>query len=498
MRIQALILARDEAHNLDACIGSLRGVADAVLVCDTGSRDDTLGRARTLGAECLSIAWRDSFAAARNAALAAARADWVLVLDADERLASACRTRLRAALHQASPAATALALEVRTYTHDLESLGLRSVFPAVEDVPVTPGFVTELQPRLLRPRRGLQYTGRACERLTGPGALVHAGRPVAVVHHVRELGDATRRDHRERLRLRLVLREFLDTGGAPDAARLGMLLCRARRWRAGLSYLRAAERGDGADATLHLQAGVAQLHLGLIEGAIQSLHCAYRAQPGHPEVGAQLARALLCSEGTTALAQAGALLMAALEQDPELDVAVHQTAVWHRRRQEYDEARAYLHTLLDRHPGHASALRELGVVALLQGRLGEAEHSLRRACRARPEDAEAWNNLGCVLERRGLWQEARIAFLQATRFAPWQARLQRNLCLAHAACGDAPALRASTAALLSCSVDGEETLRTLRERLLEAGWIEPLHELEQWALQSGWLTEAVLPLPSRA
>jgi len=57
-------------------------------VLDTGSKDNTAALAQSLGARVEHFSWCDDFAAARNAALDAAGADWHLVLDADEYLLS--------------------------------------------------------------------------------------------------------------------------------------------------------------------------------------------------------------------------------------------------------------------------------------------------------------------------------------------------------------------------------------------------------------------------
>jgi tetratricopeptide (TPR) repeat protein len=55
---------------------------------DTGSTDSTPLQAQALGAKVLSCGWNDSFAQARNVSLSAANEPWILVLDADERIAS--------------------------------------------------------------------------------------------------------------------------------------------------------------------------------------------------------------------------------------------------------------------------------------------------------------------------------------------------------------------------------------------------------------------------
>ena len=71
---------------LPSCLESVADLADEIVVYDTGSTDRTVELARAAGARVIEGYWDDSFARARNAALAQARGDWVLSLDADETL----------------------------------------------------------------------------------------------------------------------------------------------------------------------------------------------------------------------------------------------------------------------------------------------------------------------------------------------------------------------------------------------------------------------------
>lgn len=86
-RIALCMIVRDEASFLPGCLASVVGAVDEMIVVDTGSVDATRAIARDHGATVIDHAWDDDFAAARNAALPHVRAPWVLVLDADERLA---------------------------------------------------------------------------------------------------------------------------------------------------------------------------------------------------------------------------------------------------------------------------------------------------------------------------------------------------------------------------------------------------------------------------
>ncbi|MCW5657898.1 MAG: glycosyltransferase [Burkholderiaceae bacterium] len=84
--LSLVMVARNEARCIERCLTSVRAHVDAMLVLDTGSIDGTPEMARRHGARVEHFAWCNDFAAARNAALAHADADWSLVLDADEWL----------------------------------------------------------------------------------------------------------------------------------------------------------------------------------------------------------------------------------------------------------------------------------------------------------------------------------------------------------------------------------------------------------------------------
>ncbi|WP_127534745.1 glycosyltransferase family 2 protein [Paenibacillus kobensis] len=81
------LIVRDEASSLAGCLDSIGDWADELVIVDTGSLDETRQMALSHGARVLETAWADDFAAARNTGIGQARTLWVLVMDADERLA---------------------------------------------------------------------------------------------------------------------------------------------------------------------------------------------------------------------------------------------------------------------------------------------------------------------------------------------------------------------------------------------------------------------------
>lgn len=80
------MIAKDEEATIGQAIKSALAVVDEIVVGDTGSSDNTRLIAEGYGARVIDVHWEDDFAAARNVVLAEARCDWILVLDADERL----------------------------------------------------------------------------------------------------------------------------------------------------------------------------------------------------------------------------------------------------------------------------------------------------------------------------------------------------------------------------------------------------------------------------
>jgi len=85
-KISAAFIARNEAVNISEALKSV-AFADQVVVADTGSTDNTIEIARELGAEVHSIVF-EGFGNTKNKALDFCTGDWVLFIDADERVTS--------------------------------------------------------------------------------------------------------------------------------------------------------------------------------------------------------------------------------------------------------------------------------------------------------------------------------------------------------------------------------------------------------------------------
>lgn len=85
--ISVIIVAKNEAHDIRDCILSVQPWANDVIVFDSGSTDGTQQICRDLGARVFETDWPGD-GPQKNRALAEATGDWVLCLDADERVSS--------------------------------------------------------------------------------------------------------------------------------------------------------------------------------------------------------------------------------------------------------------------------------------------------------------------------------------------------------------------------------------------------------------------------
>jgi tetratricopeptide (TPR) repeat protein len=174
--ISLCVIAKDEENMLPDLLTSVKGAVDEIVFVDTGSQDATVEIARAAGARVFHHAWQDDFSAARNAALAQAKGDWVLVLDCDERLVPGAAIALRQAVQR----------------NDFD-LGLLPLYNAthmganVQDVLSGKASMgaPSLLPRLLRKDPGLRWTGRIHETVAewykvGPKRIAEL--PIKIVH----------------------------------------------------------------------------------------------------------------------------------------------------------------------------------------------------------------------------------------------------------------------------------------------------------------------------
>ncbi|MGG7144104.1 glycosyltransferase [Clostridium nigeriense] len=100
--LSVCIIAKNEERNLQRCLESIRGIADEVILVDTGSVDNTISIAEKYDAKVIKFPWQNNFSFARNKALEMASKDWILCIDCDEVLDSSQIYEMKSILNNSS------------------------------------------------------------------------------------------------------------------------------------------------------------------------------------------------------------------------------------------------------------------------------------------------------------------------------------------------------------------------------------------------------------
>lgn len=99
-RLSAIVIAKNEANNISDCLDSL-AFCDEMVVVDGGSSDDTVALAKARGARVVSAPDWQGYGPQKNLALSQAHGDWVLSIDADERVTALLAVEIQTAINEA-------------------------------------------------------------------------------------------------------------------------------------------------------------------------------------------------------------------------------------------------------------------------------------------------------------------------------------------------------------------------------------------------------------
>ncbi len=161
------MIVKNAAETIRPCLESVAGVVDQIVIADTGCTDNTCDIAREFGATLVSFPWQDHFAKARNAAIAAATTDWILVLDGDEELGAEARHTLPALLAEPSVGGYLVPIwEYVPFATGSGSAWTATILPNDSDqerASGAPSYLINTLCRLFRRREDVYFTGRVHE-----------------------------------------------------------------------------------------------------------------------------------------------------------------------------------------------------------------------------------------------------------------------------------------------------------------------------------------------
>ena len=409
--VSLCLIVKDEAANLRACLDSAAGLCGETVVVDTGSTDRTVEIARERGARVASFAWVDSFAAARNASLRHARGDWVLWLDADDRLDAANRERLRALLAD---------LPAGNVCYTMKCLCLPD--------PVSRRATEVDHIRLFRRHPSLRWRYRVHEQiLPGLRALGTSVRWSDVVIHHTGYQDPALRQRKLQRDFRLLQLEHGECPADPFVLfNLGMILHEWERYEEALPYLAGSlERSQPGDSIVRKLYGLlAQCHRkrGRREEALAVCRAGKRYYPNDLE--------LLFHES---------VVLKELGDRPGAEAAL-VALLYAQEGKHFASVNPELRTI---------ARHNLAVLCREEGRDHEAEMHWRAAVLDGGCHLPSWIGLAELYLGRGQWDdlETALAWLDADGGAALDAAVLRARGLA--ARGDVPAARRLLEALIA-------------------------------------------------
>lgn len=113
--ISAVVICKNEAQNIARCIKSLQQVTNDIVIIDSGSTDNTLAIAESLGARCYYHAW-EGYSIQKNYGNKLALYDYIVSIDADEEISEALAKSINAEMKK--PGNDAYELSFLTYYQD--------------------------------------------------------------------------------------------------------------------------------------------------------------------------------------------------------------------------------------------------------------------------------------------------------------------------------------------------------------------------------------------
>jgi len=397
------MIVRDEADRIARCVQRHLGLADEIVVVDTGSKDETPGLAREAGARVVEFEWRDDFAAARNASLEAARGRWALILDADEWIEEEDFARVRELCGEGAPEA-AYTIATRTYMNDAGQIGWEGCANPPGDASDLSGFLTSWKVRLFPLRRDIRFEGEIHELVEN--SIVRAGLRIlrcdAVVHHrqaERESDPAALRRKQERY----------------------LRLSRAK-----------VERNPGDPKALH-ELGMIAYEMELFQESASAFSRAASAAPGHAESAesTESAKNSESTEGSESIVMYAAALLRLKDfqgvrdfllsrMDALQDSAVGQAALGEALQAlgDIEGAEKAFQRSLEIRPEFFHALVHIGNLCMATNRPLEALRHFGHAVEVNPKSEIASTNAGICATALGLLDEARGLLEASCRLAP--------------------------------------------------------------------------------
>ena len=428
MSISLCMIVKNEEDWIEGALESVRSVVDEIIIADTGCTDRTMERVRRFSPKVIDFKWTEDFGEARNRTLAEARHPWILVLDADERIAAQDLPLIKDAIKRSQDG---LHLVQRNYVFGNQVFGWTPNSMQYAEGKQYSGYVDNPLIRLFRNDPYLRFRG-AVHEIIDPTCLPSQFRfdsiPVVIHHYGKVRGEervAAKQLHYLALGLKKIQEDpknakaHLDLGiqyqelqRHAEAVECFMKTFAMSRLPVALLYAAISEKLNGRPTealalldraiqvglntfNVRLERGNTLLALGRVTDALREYRTTERLNPTNPIATFNCGLALRKMQD---LESAEECYQKALRLDPAFDKAALELATLRAASGRNAESVELLEALVARRPDYREARLTLAKTYIA---LNQPSNAIATLERASEEDAVARSLLGAAYLQRG-------------------------------------------------------------------------------------------------
>lgn len=454
-----VMIVKNEEKNLRGILSDIKGVVDEICIVDTGSQDGTISIAESFGARIEHFPWSNDFSAARNHSLACAQSDYLLWVDADDRVDERDRKAL-----------AALKTKLR---YQKDRAYMLKIFSSTEDA----ADLISYQTRIIPNRDTIRFEGRIHEQIL-PALKKYAIKVAPIDITIRHTGyyapDA--RPAKARRNLDILMDELKDgKDTATQCFFIAMAFVTLEEYEQCLEYIARARQKRTVEDWLHISFTISTdclLRLDRIEDALREISegvAIFRESPLlRYYLGFACMKAGHFTEAAEALKTASALppRIDSYPITPDLDTTIlllYGKALEKSGRMG-DAIDTYTHAL--KSGSQQKTLHyELGIALALIGDIDTAIMNLKEAKElATTTDMLLFLSLARLLRYKGMYSEAHQIYLEALAYDPHDIRTLTGLVLTSVATNDMEHMTLSLETLMyQSSMDPNREVQDIEE-----------------------------------
>jgi len=391
--ITLCMIVKNEERWIEGCLKSVKSIVDDIIIVDTGSTDATISLAKPFNPTIFNYTWRNDFSDARNIGLNAAKTPWIMMMDADERIASRDLPVIVAATKKDY---TGFELMWRNYGFNPAIDGWTVNTSDYEEGKEFPGYAQDPMLRIYRNHPLLKYQGVVHEYIAWKKHIPDGRVEIlpAVVHHYGRALSPERMAEKGEMYLQLGYAKIKQYPHKWEPYfELGIQLQEFNRHAEALPHLEKAFElsNKGTKSGLLLfYIGVARKHLGDLPSAIATLKRALEI--GYDTTSVRLTLGNLYSTRGD-IEQAQAQYRLAQATDPKNSLLLLNQGLLLRDQGDLAGAERKFSEALEVNPAYSLPAVELAALRSRQNRPHEAIEILQKVIKRDPL---------CDLARRGL------------------------------------------------------------------------------------------------